>query len=111
MPSYGLLTNPSNEILSEICKIYDLDFDFVEIGIEGPEGNPTVINKKRYEISKLLRSFKHKAIGHTAYWLDLCSDYDYVRHAWILESLREIRTAKSIGIDLINFHANLNGMF
>lgn len=25
--------------------------------------------------------------------------------------LREIRTAKSIGIDLINFHANLNGMF
>jgi sugar phosphate isomerase/epimerase len=111
MPSYGLLTNPSNEILSEICKINDLDFDFVEIGIEGPEGNPTVINKKRYEISKLLQSFKHKAIGHTAYWLDLCSDYDYVRHAWILESLREIRTAKSIGIDLINFHANLNGMF
>ena len=58
MPSYGLLTNPSNEILSEICKIYDLDFDFVEIGIEGPEGNPTVINKKRYEISKLASEFQ-----------------------------------------------------
>ena len=50
-----------------ICKIYDLDFDYVEIGIEGPEGIPTVINKKRNEISKLLQSFKHKAIGHTAY--------------------------------------------
>lgn len=25
--------------------------------------------------------------------------------------MREIRTAKKIGIDLINFHANLNGMF
>jgi sugar phosphate isomerase/epimerase len=111
MPSYGLLTDPSNEILSEIRKIYHLNFDYVEIGIEGPEGNPTVINKKRYEISKLLQTFKHKAIGHTAYWIDLCSDYDYVRHAWILESLREIRSAKSIGIDLINFHANLNGMF
>ena len=111
MPSYGLLTDPSNEILSEIRKIYDLNFDYVEIGIEGPEGNPTIINKKRYEISKLLQRFKHKAIGHTAYWLDLCSDYDYVRHAWILESLREIRSARLIGIDLINFHANLNGMF
>ena len=53
MPSYGLLTDPSNEILSEIRKIYDLNFDYVEIGIEGPEGNPTIINKKRYEISKL----------------------------------------------------------
>ena len=111
MPSYGLLTDPSHEILSEIRKIHDLEFDYVEIGIEGPEGNPTLIYKKRHEISKLVQSFKQKAIGHTAYWLDLCSDYDYVRRAWILECLREIRTAKSIGIDLINFHANLNGMF
>src|SRR6476659_10377137 len=111
MPSYGLLTDPSHEILSEIRKIHDLEFDYVEIGIEGPEGNPTLIYKKRHEISKLVQSFKQKAIGHTAYWLDLCSDYDYVRRAWILECLREIRTAKSIGIDLINFHANLNCMF
>ena len=71
MPSYGLLTNPSNEILSEIRKICDLNFDYVEIAIEGPEGNPNVINKKKYKISKLLQNFNHKAIGHTAYWLDL----------------------------------------
>lgn len=111
MPSYGLLTNPSIEILSEISKIYDLNFDYVEIGIEGPEGNPKIISKKKNEISKLLQGFKHKPIGHTAYWIDLCSDYDYIRHAWILEAIREIRTARTIGIDLINFHANLNGMF
>jgi sugar phosphate isomerase/epimerase len=111
MPSYGLLTNPSNEILSEITKICDLNFDYVEIGIEGPEGNPLIINKKKNEISKLLQRFKQKPIGHTAYWIDLCSDYGYIRDAWILEATREIRTAKGIGIDLINFHANLNGMF
>jgi hypothetical protein len=40
MLSYGLLTNPSNEILNEINKIYDLNFDYAELGIEGPEGNP-----------------------------------------------------------------------
>ena len=34
MLSYGLLTNRSNEILSEIRKISDLNFDYVEIGIE-----------------------------------------------------------------------------
>jgi len=34
MPSYGLLTDPSHEILSEIRKIHDLEFDYVEIGIE-----------------------------------------------------------------------------
>ena len=111
MPSYGLLTNPSNEILSEVTKIYDLGFDYVEIAMEGPEGNPQVIKKKRNEIVNLIQKFRHKAIAHTAYWIDLCSDYGYVRDAWILEATREIRTAKEIGIDLVNFHANLNGMF
>ena len=103
MPSYGLLSNPSNEIISEISKIYDLDFEYAEIGIEGPEGNPEIINKKE--------RFKQKPIGHTAYWIDLGSAYDYIRHAWILEAIREIRTARRLGIDLINFHANLNGTF
>ena len=111
MLSYGLLTNPSNDILSEISKIYDLNFDYAELGIEGPEGNPQIINKKKNEIARLLQKFKQRPIGHTAYWIDLCSDYDYVRHAWILEAMREIRTARMVGIDLINFHANLNGMF
>jgi hypothetical protein len=41
MSSYGLLTNLSNDIISEINKTYDLNFDYVEIGIEGPEGNQT----------------------------------------------------------------------
>jgi len=111
MPSYGLLTNPSNEILSEIRKISGLNFEYVEIGIEGPEGNPHILNKKKKEIAKLLQKFKQKPIGHTAYWIDLCSDYDYIRHAWVLEAMREIRTAKKVGIELMNFHANLNGMF
>ena len=111
MPSYGLLTNPSNEIISEISKIYELNFEYPEIGIEGPEGNPEIINKKKDEIVKLLERFKQKPIGHTAYWIDLGSDYDYIRHAWILEAIREIKIARKVGIDLINFHANLNGMF
>jgi hypothetical protein len=45
MPSYGLLTNPSNDIISEIGKIYELNFEYAEIGVEGPEGNPEIINK------------------------------------------------------------------
>jgi sugar phosphate isomerase/epimerase len=111
MPAYGLLTNPSNEIISEISKVYELNFDYVEIGIEGPEGEPDIINKKKKEIAKMLQRFKLKPIGHTAYWIDLGSDYDYIRYAWIMEAKREIRVARKIGIDLVNFHANVNGMY
>jgi hypothetical protein len=98
MPSYGLLTNPSNEILAEINKIYQLGFDFVEIAIEGPEGNPKLIDKNKSEITKLIQKFNQKPIGHTAYWIDLCSDYEYVRHAWILESMREIKAASILSM-------------
>src|ERR671916_439167 len=111
MPTYGLLTNPSKEILDEITDIHDLDFEYVEVGIEGPEGNPLIIEKKKNDILNLLQKFKGKPIGHTAYWVDFCSDSEYVRSAWIQEAMREITIAKMIGIDLINFHANLNGMF
>src|SRR5918912_2203860 len=111
MPSYGLLTNPSKEITSEISKIHELNFEYVEIGIEGPEGNPDLISKKKDEIIKILERFKQKPIGHTACWIDLASDYEYIRDAWICEAIREIRIAKKIGVDLINFHANVNGMF
>jgi hypothetical protein len=58
-----------------------LNFDYAEIGIEGPEGNPDIINNKKDEIVKLLQRFKQKPIGHTAYWIDLGSDYDHIRHA------------------------------
>jgi hypothetical protein len=74
MPFYGLLTNPSNEILDEINKVYELEFEYAEIGIEGPEGNPLIIEKKKKEILKLLQKFKQKPIGHTAYWIDFSSD-------------------------------------
>jgi sugar phosphate isomerase/epimerase len=110
-PSYGLITNPSNDILCEINKAHQFGFDFVELAIEGPEGNPKIIDKNKSEIIKILRKFNQKTIAHTAYWIDLCSDYEYVRQGWILEIMREIRTARKIGIDLIKVHANLNGMF
>ena len=54
MPSYGLLTNPSNEILDEITNIHDLDFEYVEVGIEGPEVNPLIIEQKKNDIINLL---------------------------------------------------------
>jgi hypothetical protein len=96
MPSYGLLTKPSNEIISEMSKIYELNFEYAEIGMEGSEANPKIINKKKDKIVKLLQAFKQKPIGHTAYWIDLGSDYDYITHAWILEAIMEIRIASNV---------------
>lgn len=109
MPHFGLLTNPSNELLSEIRKIHLLGFEYAEIAIEGPEGSPQVLIDRRIGITRLLQKFGLRPIGHTVPWVDLGSDYEYIRQAWILEAMRNIKACRQVGIGLVNFHSSLNG--
>jgi sugar phosphate isomerase/epimerase len=111
VPKFGLLTNPSINIINEIKEIHRLNFDYVEVGIEGPEGNPCIIVDNMNEITKLLLKFDDKPVGHTAHWMDLGSDFERVRQAWISEAIQEAKLAKGLGIYLINFHSSATGMF
>src|SRR6188472_3917786 len=114
IPRFGLLTNPSINIINEIKEIKRLKFDYVEIAIEGPEGHPSRLKDKQNEIIKLLSQSQfsnNRPLGHTVPWADLGSDYERIRHAWIAEALEEIKLAKELGIALINFHSSVNGMF
>ncbi len=60
---------------------------------------------------KLLLKFDDKPVGHTAHWIDLGSDYERIRHAWISEAIEEANLAKELGIYVINFHSSSKGMF
>jgi sugar phosphate isomerase/epimerase len=111
IPKFGLLTNPSIEIVKEIKNIHKFGFDYVEIGLEAPEGKPEIIMKKRSKIIELLDKFKSEPIGHTAPWVDLGSDYKSIRQAWISESKKQLWIAKQLGFTFVNFHGNVNGMF
>jgi hypothetical protein len=53
IPKYGLLTNPSIDILKEITDIYDLGFDYAEIGIEVPEGNRQILINNKLQIHNI----------------------------------------------------------
>jgi len=111
MIKFGMLTNPSLEILNEIRDIRSLGFDFVEIGIEGPQGKPDILIEKRDRILNLVNKFNTFAIGHSSYWIDLGSDYQNVKEGWIEEAKIIIDTADKLGLPLLNFHANAPGMY
>ncbi len=109
---FGLLTNPSNNIIEEIKLILKLGFDYVEVGIELPEGAPEIISINKDKISKLIEKFNYPALAHTAWWIDFGSGYAPVRRGWVEEAKRDADVAKSIGIKTINFHfysIGLNG--
>jgi len=110
LPKFGILTNPTVDILKEIENIAKLDFDFVEIGIEWPEGSPEILLKKKKQIIDLLKKYNIFAIAHTAWWIDVATPYHLVRRAWLEETKKKIKVANSLGIKLVNFHTHAREM-
>lgn len=101
---FGGLTSPRVEILKEIRTILKLGFDFVEIGIEWPEGSVDKLAEKASEIKKILQGKNVTPIGHTAWWMDLGDPYGEIRESWVREGIKKISVAQKLGIKLINFH-------
>lgn len=111
IPKFGILTNPSVDILKEIENIARLGFDFVEIGIEGPEGKPEILLEKKKDILNLLRKHKIFAIGHTSWWVELGSEYEPVRDGWLEECKKVIEISGEVNLPFVNFHSTAMGLY
>ena len=101
---FGLLTNPTNDILEEIKLIHKLGFDYVEVGIEFPGGSPEFLIDYKKKIRELIDRFNYPALAHTAWWIDFGSLYEIIRKGWVEEAKLCIDAAKALNIDKINFH-------
>ena len=110
MVLYGSLTNPLVDVEKEIKRIAKGGFDYVELGIEPPEGDPALIKSKKNRIKALLKKHKLFLIVHTAWWMDLSSPYEHVRRSWVAEAKRSIDIAHALGAGLVNFHSHAAGM-
>ncbi len=110
-PKYGMLTSPARDILSEIRTAHRMGFDYVELGIEIPEGHPDIIKRERRAILEALKPLG-QPIAHTAYWFDLWSDYEGVRRAWVEVGKKSVDAASPLGCSKLNIHAPiLHGMY
>ena len=101
---FGLLTNPANDIVEEIKLVHRLGFDYVEVGIEFPEGAPECIIDYKKRILEQIKKFNHPAIAHTAWWIDLGGLHEKIRKNWVEEAKLSIDAAKALKIGKINFH-------
>jgi sugar phosphate isomerase/epimerase len=109
---YGMITDPSRDIVKEIRKASRMGFDYVELGMEIPEGHPDILRKRRRAIIGALKAFRHPPVGHTAYWFDIWSEYEDVRQAWLKVGRKSIDAAASVGCRKLNIHAPIfNGMY
>jgi sugar phosphate isomerase/epimerase len=110
IPKFGMITNPMIDVIEEIKIIAKLGFDYVELGIEGPEGYPEIIIDEKNKILKLLKENNLFIIAHSPWWIELGSEYDNVRTGWIDECKKIIDAASALKISLVNFHSHSRGM-
>jgi sugar phosphate isomerase/epimerase len=104
IPKFGLLTNPLENVPSEIGTFRRLGFDYAEIGFEEPNATPGILMGQVDEIRSALEKNSMFALGHTAYWVGFGSSHEYVREGWVKEGKEMIRVASKLGIRLVNFH-------
>jgi len=110
MPKFGMITNPTKEIISEINRAHKLGMDYVEIGIEPPKAAPKDIVKKKNRILKALKKFSHPPLIHTVYWCELGDSYEKIRESWIDEMKKEIIIASKLKAKIFGVHFNAKGV-
>jgi sugar phosphate isomerase/epimerase len=111
MPKFGLMINPSVNLLEHMKLIYKNGFDFAELTIEPPNATVEKIKKQISAIKRQSRSFSHPLVGHTAWWLDLGSEYESIRKASVFEFKKAVNVCKSLEIEYMNVHATTYGMY
>jgi sugar phosphate isomerase/epimerase len=110
MMKFGVSADPTKDIISEIRRIGEMGFDFVEITFEPPKNMAEQIMSKRSEILKALEDYNMFAVGHIAWWSNIGDAFPAVRDAWVYEMKKVLEVGSYIGITKLNFHLNDYGM-
>jgi len=98
----GAMNHPGRDVLSEIEWITEMKFDFVDLTIEPPCASVDRINLR--EVRAALEDNGLQVVGHTAYYLPLCSPFETIRHACVEELKRCIAAFAELGAPWMNLH-------
>ncbi len=109
IPKFGFMTNPTNDIIKEINRRGEMDFDFVEISFQEPMALPHILRKKKHEIKKTRKKYNLFLLAHTPYWDDLGSLHENIRKAWVNETKLMLDVGNELGLQKMNLHPNFSG--
>ena len=98
----GAMNNPKHDVLPEIEWISGMGMDFIDLTLEPPAAALSRIDPKA--IRAALEEHDLDVVGHTAYYLPLCSPLESVRRASVDESKRCIEAFSVIGAKWMNLH-------
>jgi sugar phosphate isomerase/epimerase len=98
----GAMNHPARDVLSEIEWMAGMDLDFVDLTIEPPMASVDKIDVRA--IRSALDDHGLQIVGHTAYYLPLCSPFETIRRACVDELKRCIDAFAALGVQWMNLH-------
>ena len=98
----GAMNHPGRDVLSEIEWMAEMDLGFIDLTIEPPMASVDKIDVRA--IRSALDDHGLQVIGHTAYYLPLCSPFETIRRACVEELKRCIAAFAAVGAPWMNLH-------
>lgn len=110
LPQFGHSCDPRKDVIEEIELIADMGFDYAELTMEAPHGDPLLLWKRRGRIKNALKKCGVFATAHAPLVTDLGHFFEPARKLWVEQSKKIIEIAAKTGIRKINFHANYSSL-
>jgi len=98
----GTMNHPGRDVLKEIEWIAEMGFDFLDLTLEPPLADARRVNPSA--IRAALQDHGLQVVGHTAYYLPLCSPFESLRRAAVEELKICLEAFAAIGASWMNLH-------
>ena len=107
MMNVSAMTNPGNNIMEELEELTKLDFNIIELDIEGPEAKSDELDLKQIKEFQRQRKKEKKPvkfIAHAPWELNFGSPYDRIRKGAVEEAKEILKTLEELDIDFVTMH-------
>lgn len=98
----GTMNHPGRDLLEEIKVAAEMEFDFLDLTLEPPLALAGQVDIP--SVRAALRDHGLGVVGHTAYYLPLCSPFESLRHAAVEELKRCLEVFAELGAAWMNIH-------
>jgi sugar phosphate isomerase/epimerase len=105
----GAMNHPGRDILGELEWINELGFDFIDLTLEPPMAAPSKVNT--LEVRSRLEAIGLGIVGHTAYYMPICSPFESLRRAAVDELKRCVDVFSRLGAKWMNLHPDSHAPF
>jgi sugar phosphate isomerase/epimerase len=102
----GAMNHPARPMLQEIEWMTKMGFEFVDLTLEPPAA--ALWNFNLSEVVKFIADHNLPVVGHTAYYLPICSPFESIRQAAVQELKNCIEAFAQLGATWMNIHPGRN---